>query len=195
MVRILLFLLLCASLLGAGVLVGCGGSSSDPPAAKPGLTLTANPTSIAAGQSAQLTWASLGATSLTSSTFGAKDINGSVAVSPTQTTTYTITVTGPGGSTTAQATVTVLPAPTITLTANPTTITAGQSTTLTWSSTGATSLTSSNFGAKDINGTVAVTPAQTTTYTITVQGAGGSTTGQATVTVNPSSGGVGITVN
>jgi len=71
-------------------------------------------------------------------------------------------------------------------TASPTTITAGQSTTLSWSSTGATSATIDNgVGAVATSGSRAVSPAQSTTYTLTVTGAGGAATRAVTVTVNP----------
>ncbi len=61
---------------------------------------------------------------------------------------------------------------------------AGQSSTLTWSSTNATSAQiDNNIGAVQPTGTQNVSPAQTTTYTITVTGAGGTATAKTTVTV------------
>src|ERR1700680_5119334 len=76
--------------------------------------------------------------------------------------------------------------PTVTLTASPTTITAGTSATLAWTSTnGASASISNNIGSVPLSGSMNVTPSQTATYTITVTGSGNmSATAQVTVTVN-----------
>ncbi len=77
--------------------------------------------------------------------------------------------------------------PTATLTASPTSITAGQTVTLTWSTTNATSAEIDNgVGSVTVpSGSTAVTPTQTTTYTITATGSNGQqATAQASVTVN-----------
>lgn len=97
-------------------------------------TLSASPATILQGQSASLNWTTNYATSAAiSPTVGTvtPTAGGSVSVSPSATTTYTITAQGPFGPATAPATVTVLPLPTCTLSASPSTITVGQSTTLT----------------------------------------------------------------
>lgn len=73
--------------------------------------------------------------------------------------------------------------PTLHLSANPETITAGQTTTLTWGSTNADSVVNSNFGASTVSGVQIVSPVATTTYQITVRGNGGQKTATATVTV------------
>ncbi len=80
-----------------------------------------------------------------------------------------------------------LPAPTATLAANPSTITAGGTTSLTWSQTNATSCSIDNgVGAvTGSSGTVSVSPGATTTYTITCSNSQGSATAPATVTVTP----------
>ena len=63
------------------------------------------------------------------------------------------------------------------------TVGAGQSTTLRWSVTGATSI-SIDHGVGAVTGnSVAVTPTDTTTYTLTAIGAGGTSNATATVTV------------
>jgi hypothetical protein len=83
---------------------------------------------------------------------------------------------GGGGST---------PAPTATLSAT-SPITAGQSSTLTFTSTNATSCSISTVGQTACNGSTSVSPAATTSYTFTATGAGGTTSAPpATVTVNP----------
>lgn len=76
--------------------------------------------------------------------------------------------------------------PVVTFSANPSTISKGQSSTLTWSSTGATSCTSaggfSTGGAT--SGSASVSPTTTSTYSITCSGTGGSSPpASATVTV------------
>jgi phospholipase C len=78
-------------------------------------------------------------------------------------------------------------APTVnSFTANPAAVMVGQSTSLTWTTTNANSATLDNgVGQVSPNGVASVSPAQTTVYTLTVQGPGGSTTSQITVTVKP----------
>ena len=70
--------------------------------------------------------------------------------------------------------------------ANPTTITVGESSTLSWIVTDATSVTiDQTIGSVASTGTNAVSPATTTTYTLTATNAAGSVTATTTVTVNP----------
>lgn len=75
------------------------------------------------------------------------------------------------------------PPPTVNLTSDETTIHQGESTTLRWSSTNATRVVSSNFGATGVNGSKTVSPNSTTTYEITVEGPGGQVSDDATVWV------------
>ena len=75
-------------------------------------------------------------------------------------------------------------APTASLTANPNTIDKGQSTTLTWETTNASDTSIDTIGAVQPSGSQSVTPAQSTTYTLTAKGPGGSQTATARVTVN-----------
>jgi uncharacterized protein YkwD/chitodextrinase len=70
-------------------------------------------------------------------------------------------------------------------TANPSTITAGQSAILSWSISGAQTVTITGVGDVSTVTSASVSPAQTTTYTLTATGAGGTSTAAATVTVNP----------
>jgi phospholipase C len=118
---------------------------------------------------------------------------GSVQDSPTQTTIYTAVATGPGGSSSPQtANVTVGPAapPQITqFTANPTSVSAGQSTTLTWTTTNATSVSvtpsislTDESGVLPTSGSVATPVTTTTTFSLTATGPAG-TAGPQTVTV------------
>jgi peptidoglycan-associated lipoprotein len=84
-----------------------------PPAARPSVSLQANPTSVNKGDSSTLSWTSTDATQLTiSPDVGAVTAQGSTKVSPSDSTTYTITASGPGGSADSSVRVTVaLPPP------------------------------------------------------------------------------------
>ncbi len=76
------------------------------------------------------------------------------------------------------------PKPTITsFTAAPTTVAAGQSTTLAWAVNGATSLSISPGIGAVTGSSVSIAPAATTTYTLTATNASGSATKKVTVTV------------
>jgi peptidoglycan-associated lipoprotein len=77
------------------------------------------------------------------------------------------------------------PQPTASLTANPDTVNKGESTTLTWQTTNATDVSIDNgVGTVQPNGSQQVTPSDSTTYTLTAKGEGGTQTGTARVTVN-----------
>jgi phospholipase C len=82
--------------------------------------------------------------------------------------------------------------PTVTISASPTSITAGQSSTLTVAATNATTVTITGDGSTHTlaatGGTLTVKPTKTTTYTATASGSGGNVTATATVTVGASTG-------
>jgi peptidoglycan-associated lipoprotein len=74
--------------------------------------------------------------------------------------------------------------PTVTLNASPTSVTSGQTVTLSWSSTNATDLDlGPGVGKVAPEGSTPVTPTQSTTFTITVTGPGGSSEASARVDV------------
>ena len=176
---------------------GPGGSATQsttvsvtPPA--PTVDLAANPSTIASGSSATLSWSSNNATSCTAS--GAW--SGSMPMSGSQSTgalkanaAYKLTCTGVGGSATQSATVSVTspaPPPTISFSASPSTVVSGSSSTLSWSATNATSCTASGgwSGSEAISGSQSTGALKAnTTYTLTCTGAGGSAAQSATVTV------------
>lgn len=81
-------------------LVGCGGLGFPTTTVQ----LGASPQTITNGQSTTLTWASINASGVVSSNFGATTTNGTKSVSPTQTTTYTITVQSTLGDTASSST-------------------------------------------------------------------------------------------
>jgi len=75
--------------------------------------------------------------------------------------------------------------PTVTFSADPSTINKGQSAKLTWTTTDAANVSiSPEVGAVTPQGSTTVTPADSTTYTITASGPGGSADATARVTVN-----------
>jgi peptidoglycan-associated lipoprotein len=76
-------------------------------------------------------------------------------------------------------------APTATIAASPEVVTAGQPTTITWKTDNASEIAISGLGTVAASGTRELTPAQSTTYTLTAKGPGGSADANARVTVNP----------
>lgn len=179
-------------LLAVWGLSSCANSSKAAPPSTPSVTLAANSASISNGQSVTLTWQATNATSVTitasagSSTrtiTTTSQASGSVKDSPTQTTTYTAVATGPGGSSTPQATkiqVTSAAPQIMSFTAIPTSITAGQTVTLSWQDANATSLTITTDSGRTVatssqaSGSVTDTPTQMTTYSAVATGPGGS---------------------
>lgn len=75
-------------------------------------------------------------------------------------------------------------APTAALAANPGVIEQGQSTTLSWQTTNADSITIEGLGAVNVSGSKTVTPKTSETYTLVAQGPGGTKDANARVTVN-----------
>ena len=149
---------------------------------------SATPSQISSGQSSTLAWNVTNATSVSITGVGTGlNAQGTATVSPTATTTYNLTASGPGGQTvTASATVTVGASnPTIVrFTASPTQINSGQSSLLSWTTTGASTVTINNgVGTVPANGSKNVSPTATTTYTLTATGADGTTSVSAAVTV------------
>lgn len=72
------------------------------------------------------------------------------------------------------------------LSADPTTITEGESSTITWATVGAVNVVDSNFEAAGLNGNKSVSPVETTEYYMTVDdGSTHEITKYVTITVNP----------
>ena len=159
-----------------------------PQGSAPTMSLSVSPNVVAAGQSTTLTWASTNSTSVVIKPSVLGDdvtsvaLSGSTAIVPSATTTYTATATGAGGITaSASATINILG---VTLVATPATIGPGQTATLSWTSSNATTL-SIDQGIGAVNGpsgSLSVSPAATTIYTITATN--GTATATATATVN-----------
>ena len=163
-------------------------------------TFSASPMSIIAGSSTTLNWATTGATGIavTPGTFASTSASGSVVLSPTATTTYTLTATNSTGTAASILTVTVTQPtlPTISsFTASPTSITLGGISTLSWTTSGATTLNIApgNLASTSASGTVNVSPETTTTYVLTATNAAGSVTASAKVALTSTGGPLNIT--
>jgi len=152
---------------------------------KPTVTLSAQPSSIAPGSSAVLSWTTTNTTLVSIAGVGTFGATGSANVTPSATSTYTATATGPGGTAASSTTVTVSqnPPPTISFNAKPNTIANGGTSVLSWTTTNATSVNIPGLGTFPANGSTNVTPSTTITYTATAQGAGGTAQASTTVTV------------
>jgi hypothetical protein len=198
------------SLLAAAaccVLTACGGGGGAPAPAASGSTalpasaivsIGASPTAATGGQVITLTWSAsnTGATSCDAS--GAW--SGKVAISGTQSVTapaatatantvgYTLSCGGVSNSAAVVIGAAPTPAPIVSLGFAPASVSAGQSTTLTWSSTGATLCVATGAwnGAQALAGKLALTPASAGSYdyTLTCSGPGGDASASATLAVS-----------
>lgn len=100
-----------------------------------------------------------------------------------------VLATMPAQQYTKSATLTVKtpPPPGLSFTATPDVLAPGESSTLSWSSSGTTSCTASNgwSGSRSTSGSQVVTPGVTTTYTLSCSGSGGTVSSSETVVVKP----------
>jgi phospholipase C len=190
-----LCLLLVSSGCGGGGGTSGGSSAQDPPAsqpttpppAAPTVSFSASPTTVDAGQPTTLTWATTNATTVSIQGVGSVGLNGSKAVAPTSNTTYTMTATGLGGTAQANVKITVNTAPNaprVSIQATPGNIYVGQTSTLTWASKNATTVSISGLGSVALSGSMQVTPGATETYVATANGKGGADQASATVNVS-----------
>jgi hypothetical protein len=151
--------------------------------------------SIQPAQQTTLSWTTSGASTVTISGLGSVAQNGSTTVAPTTTTTYTLTATSSDGhSVSSPLVVTVVPVPVpapgnpqiLLYNATATNIQVGQSSTLSWTTSGASTVTISGVGSVALNGSTTVSPTTTTTYTLTATSTDGhSVTAAILVTVVP----------
>ena len=165
---------------------------------------TAAPPEIRLGETTDLCWTmeNVAQASITNTPSGTVQLTGNdlvsgciTGISPQGTTTYTLTASNDGGEiVTASVTVPVRPAlPRIVeFTATPSEIRSGESSLLTWATENADTLTLTNSNGgilptSGANGSLSVTPVETTTYTLTAtNGAGESVSAAVTVVVKPS---------
>lgn len=174
-----------------------------PPVAPAIQSFGADPVMVASGGPATLSWNVAGDyDNISLRAFGGSDIAtalpgvGSHVVNPTAPTTYELVVSASGSpDLVSQVTVTVASAPTVNLTAAPTSITAGEITTLTWNVTGGYDDVSIRTESPDsttiasslaATGTRVESPTSTTTYRLVATWLGGEVLSEpVTVTVNP----------
>jgi hypothetical protein len=159
-------------------------------------SFNANPSSISAGESSNLSWSVSGATTVSiDQGIGSVALTGTRAVAPAATTTYTLTAYSTAGSTTATTQVIVTgaapsPAPTglpviISFVASPSSISLGESTSLSWNVSNATSIYIDNgIGSVGSSGNTIVLPSGTITYTLTASNSIGSNIATALVLVS-----------
>jgi hypothetical protein len=174
---------------------GPGGSSSQSAivtvtSAAPAIKLSASPSTVAPGGSSTLTWSSVNATRCSASGAWSGNLasSGSQSSGPINTgSTFTLACTGLGGTATQSVTVSLSgSAPTIQISANPSTVAAGSSTTLSWSAANTSQCTASGgwSGSKPATGSQSSGAVQAaTTYTLTCTGPGGSASQATTVSV------------
>jgi hypothetical protein len=147
------------------------------------------PDSIFAGQKATVSWGVTGSTSVSiDPEIGTVSPSGTKNVSPGSPTKYVLTATNSAGNSTASATLNVTASNTpivTTFSASPTSIKAGEVSTLTWDVIGAKSISiSQGTGGVASKGSTQVTPAATTVYTLMAASDYGSVTQAVTVTVD-----------
>jgi hypothetical protein len=163
--------------------IGPGGLSSPASATVsilpvPVVTLTTSPAAVASGGAATLLWTSSNATSCMASGAwsGAVSLSGTQSTGPVSAaTSYSLTCSGPGGTSSASATVNMIP--TATFSVNPSVVAPGNTSTLTWISTNATSCTAGDgwSGTLPSSGTQVTSAVSTTTsYSLSCTGAGGT---------------------
>jgi hypothetical protein len=152
------------------------------------LFFQASPMTIVNGQSSTLSWQTEGADSVEISGIGTVAQSGTQSVSPTATTTYVLTARNSFGQATSQVSIQVNPAPmarVVRFSAAPVEIVAGEQSTLVWQVENADSVSITGLGQVALTGSANVTPATTTTYTLTARNTAGDVTAEATVTVFP----------
>lgn len=146
----------------------------------------ATPDQVAAGGEVTLQWESLyGESAGITPGVGSVALIGQTTVHPAQTMTYTLTVTGPGGTTQSSVTVTIYEKPAATFSANPTTIKAGEASTLSRTTQYAEAVTIEGVGSVALNGSMQVKPESDVIYLLTATGPGGNASAQVEVKVYP----------
>ncbi len=161
----------------------------------PTVNLTADRTTINAGESVVLKWTSKDAKSCSATWTESKATSGTKTVSPNKTVTYSISCTGEGGKENDSVKIIVknteppVENPSVELSADDSSVPYNGSTTLRWESENATSCTASGgangwLGSKALDGSFATGDLKSTkTYTITCYGNGKSASDSVTVSV------------
>jgi outer membrane protein OmpA-like peptidoglycan-associated protein len=152
----------------------------------PTIIFTASPDIVQKGGTVNLNWQTTNATEVSIEGIGTVPATGTRKVKPTENTTYTLTATGVGGTQTATAEVEIAagPVPVIMFSANPETVVTGHPVKLNWQVTNATDISIDNgVGVVQAKGTKQVKPEQSTVYTLTATGEGGTVTSMVEVEI------------
>ena len=150
------------------------------------VSFTASPNAIGPGQKSTLQWNTNGATSVSiDHDIGKVAIAGSYVVSPSANTTYKLIATNSSIAKSATAEIVIASPPVISMfTAAPTVVNAGQTATLQWTITGASSIIIDHgVGSVPASGSSPVSLSENTTYTLTAAGPAGTVKASATVTI------------
>jgi len=140
------------------------------------------------GQSVTLTWQVTNANEVKIEGIGKVQASGSRKVKVTESTAYTLTAVGEGGEQTATVEIEMVagPVPFILFSVNPESIQSGQSATLKWEVVNATEANiDGGIGKIQIKGSKQVKPVNSTTYTLTATGEGGTKTETVELEVMP----------
>ena len=174
---------------------GPGGSATSSVVVnvRPSVSLAADRTTVLEGEDVDLSWSTSNANACTASGgwSGGRSTSGSETINAlTANTSFTLTCTGVGGSDSESVSVLVNTpdAPTLTLQIADPIVDDGGSTSLTWSTTGATSCTASGSwsGSRPTSGNVSTGPlANPQTYTLDCTGAGGTINAEVSVAIRP----------
>jgi hypothetical protein len=147
-------------------------------------TFNAEPSTINRGQKAVLSWTTTNATNVSINNAVGTNLaaDDSTEVAPLETTTYILTASKTGSTDYCERTVTVIQ-PTVFscennvnyFRASDTSIDEGDSTTLSWTTSGVSSLSITNLSSTALTGSESVSPRSDTTYTMTIRSASGAT--------------------
>jgi PKD domain/Putative Ig domain len=142
---------------------------------------------IRKGETTSLSWTSANADTVTiDQGIGVVMPDGMLSLSPIYSKSYTVTAKGPGGSLTKSIPIHVLPGILVSIDASAKSITAGQTATLSWTSSDAESIIiDQGVGPVSASGSLEVFPRSTTTYTITAHNPWGTATDTVTLVVHP----------
>ncbi len=181
---------------GGGGTPAVGGSAVLPTSAI--VSISASPTAAIGGQVLTLTWSASntgaancsasGAWSGTVATSGTQSVTAPAASATANTVSYTLSCGGVSNSAAVVINAAPTPAPVVSIGFAPANVSAGQSTTLTWSSTGATACVASGAwqGTQALAGKLALAPsgAGSFDYTLTCSGPGGDASASAKLAVS-----------
>ena len=145
--------------------------------AQPSCWISSQPTSVSRGGSSVLQWSSFNATQASLTDFGTVPTAGTRTVQNITTDrTYTLSVRGQGGNGSCYTRIDVKEQqamPSCVIAANPEVISRGQTASLGWWSSNASSATLSGYGQVSLSGGMYVSPQQSTTYTLTAHNSTG----------------------